>query len=99
MKRRRERGNSIIEFSFMAPWLIFMFVGAMDWGFYAYALIATEAAARVGALYASASTSTATDSTTVCTYALGQLRRMGNVGTSMSACAAGSAVSSGSPVG
>ena len=55
MKRSRERGNSIIEFSLMTPWLIFMFIGAMDWGFYAYALIATEAAARVGCMYASTS--------------------------------------------
>ena len=84
----------------MAPWLIFMFVGAMDWGFYAYALIATESAARVGCLYASSSSSTATDSTTVCTkYALEQLRRMSNVGSSMNTCASGSSVSASSPVG
>ena len=42
MKNRRERGNSIIEFSLMTPWLILLFIGAMDWGFYAYALICTE---------------------------------------------------------
>lgn len=84
----------------MAPWLIFLFVGAMDWGFYAYALIATEAAARVGCLYASTSSTTATDTTTVCqNYALNQLRRMSNVGTSMTSCASGSSVSASSPVG
>jgi hypothetical protein len=66
----------------MAPWLIFMFVGAMDWGFYAYALIATESAARVACLYTSTSTADATDSTTACNYAVGQLKRMPNVGTS-----------------
>ena len=98
MKKRRERGNSIIEFSFMAPWLIFMFVGAMDWGFYAYALIATESAARVGCLYSSAAASTAIDTTTVCNYAIGQLKRMANVA-SVSSCAAGTSVSTGSPVG
>jgi Flp pilus assembly protein TadG len=99
MKRNRERGNSIIEFSFMAPWLIFMFIGAMDWGFYAYALIATESAARVGALYASSTSATSTDTTTVCNYALGQLRRMGNVGNSMASCASGTSVTAGAPVG
>jgi len=83
----------------MAPWLIFLFIGAMDWGFYAYSLIATEAAARVSCLYTSTSTSTATDTATVCTYALGQLRRMPNVGPNMSVCAVGASVSSGSPVG
>jgi Flp pilus assembly protein TadG len=100
--RSRQRGNSIIEFSLMAPWLIMMFVGAMDWGFYAYALIATEAAARVGALYASTSTSTRDESppNTVCTYALDQLRKMGNVGPSMTTpCAAGTGVTASQPVG
>jgi Flp pilus assembly protein TadG len=86
MNTRRKRGNSIIEFSLMTPWLIFMFIGAMDWGFYAYALIATEAAARVACLYTSTSAATATDSTSACTYALGQLRMMPNVGTAMSSC-------------
>jgi len=99
MKAREERGNSIIEFSLMTPWLIFLFIGAMDWGFYANALIATEAAARVACLYTASSSSTVTDSSTACTYALEQLRRMSNVGTGMSTCASGSAVSSSAPVG
>ena len=81
------------------PWLVFLFIGAMDWGFYAYALIATEAAARVACSYTSSSASNATDSTTACTYALGQLAKMPNVGTSMTTCASGSSVSSSSPVG
>ena len=82
----------------MTPWLIFLFIGAMDWGFYAYALIATEAAARVACLYTSTSASTATDSSTACTYALEQLRRMPNVGTSMSTCGTGTTVTSSAPV-
>ena len=101
--RKRQRGNSIIEFSLMAPWLIMLFVGAMDWGFYAYALIATEAAARVGALYASTSSSTRDESppNTVCLYALDQLRKMGNVGALcvLPTCASGTGVSAGQPVG
>ncbi len=83
----------------MAPWLLFMFIGAMDWGFYAYSLIATESAARVACLYTSTNATDAVDNTTACTYALEQLRRMPNVGSSMSTCASGSAVSTGSPVG
>lgn len=98
MKKRRERGNSIIEFSLMAPWLLFLFIGAMDWGFYAYSLIATESAARVACLYTSTSSSTATDSTTACTYALEQLRRMPNVGTTVTTCGTGTSVSASAPV-
>jgi len=81
MKNRRERGNSIIEFSLMTPWLILLFIGAMDWGFYAYALIATEAAARVACLYTSSSAATVADASGACKYAIGQLNGMPNVGT------------------
>ncbi len=99
MKHRRELGNSIIEFSLLTPWLIFLFVGAMDWGFYGYALIATEAAARVGCLYTSSATSDATDATTACGYALDQLRKMPNVGTGLTTCASsGSLVTNSAPV-
>jgi Flp pilus assembly protein TadG len=90
MKRRRDRGSAIIEFSLMTPWLIFLFIGSMDWGFYAYSLIATEAAARVGCMYASTSAAVLAGSgtsATVCTYALEQLRKMPNVG-GLSTCAA-----------
>src|SRR5580700_11126102 len=87
MKAHRRRGSSILEFSLMTPWLIFLFIGAMDWGFYAYALISTEAAARVACLYTSTSSTDATDSTTACTYAIQQLQGMPNVGTSMTSCA------------
>jgi Flp pilus assembly protein TadG len=94
---RKERGNSIIEFAFFMPWLVFLFVGALDWGFFAYSLIASQAAARVAALYTSTSSATATDTTTVCTYALEQLRRMPNVA-SLSSCGSGTTVSPSAPV-
>ena len=96
---RGRHGNSIVEFSMFAPWLIFLFVGALDWGFYAYALIGTEAAARIGALYTSSASSTVLDSATSCIYALDQLRKMPNVGDTITACASGSSVSSSAPVG
>jgi Flp pilus assembly protein TadG len=95
----RNRGNSIIEFAMFMPWLIFLFIGALDWGFYAYSLIATEAAARIGALYTSTASSTATDAATACTYALDQLRKMSNVGDSKTSCASGASVTSTAPVG
>jgi Flp pilus assembly protein TadG len=81
--RRRagdRRGNSLIEFSLLFPWYIFLFAGIFDFGFYAYALIATQSAARVAAVYCSASSSTASDSATACGYALDQLSGMPNVG-------------------
>ena len=54
-------GNSIIELTFMMPWLLFLFVGVFDFGFYAYALIATQNAARAVAVHNSISSMAATD--------------------------------------
>ena len=34
----------------MAPWLFFLFVGALDFGFFSYALISVQNSARVAAL-------------------------------------------------
>ena len=102
MKCQRERGSSLIEFSLLTPWLIFLFVGALDWGFYAYSLIATEAAARVACLYASTSSTALADvnsSTGQCHLAIAQLTKMANVGTLAPPCASGTAVSATTPVG
>lgn len=84
------RGSSIIEFSLIFPWYVFLFVGALDSGFFAYALIATQNAARAAALYCSSSTSAAVDSVTACVYAADQLRGMPNIGVSYSAGCSGS---------
>ena len=81
-------GNAIIEFTLLAPWFVFLFVGAMDMGFYCYALISVQGAARVAALYTSGTTATATDATTACTYVLAQLRDLPNVPSSITTCSA-----------
>ena len=79
VRRRSQRGNSVIEFAFAAPWLFFLFVGAFDWGFYSYALDATQSAARVAALATSTSVLSAGDSTTACSYAIDELSRIPNM--------------------
>ena len=55
-RKRRERGNSIVEVALMAPWIFFLFVGVFDMGFYAYAVICTENAARAAATQTAQST-------------------------------------------
>src|SRR3569833_637592 len=90
IRDRSRRGSSIIEFSLIFPWYVFLFVGAFDSGFFAYALIATQNAARAAAVYCSSSASAAVDSVTACTYATDQLRGMPNIGVSYSAGCAGS---------
>jgi TadE-like protein len=61
MRARHRSGNSIIELTFMMPWLVFLFVGVFDFGFYAYALIATQNAARAAAVHNSISSMAASD--------------------------------------
>ena len=83
-----KRGNNLIEFTFLLPWYVFLFVGALDFGFYGYSLIAVQNAARVGALYTSSGTGNVADSSTACGYAIDQLSSLPNIGSSVTTCAA-----------
>jgi Flp pilus assembly protein TadG len=78
MKRRR--GNAVIEVSLMAPWVLLLFIAVFDFGFYVYAAISVENAARVAALHTSSATSLRGDVGTACFYALQELQKTGNVG-------------------
>jgi len=84
----RQRGNAVVETALMAPWIFLLFLGVFDFGFYAYAAIATANAARVAATYTSGSVGTASDSATACTYVLEALRDMPNVGSGVTTCSA-----------
>lgn len=70
----------------MAPWIFLLFMGVLDFGFYVYAAISTEHAARVAALYTSSSSSNANDNTTACYYALQALRDLPNVPSTLTTC-------------
>jgi hypothetical protein len=73
----------------MLPWYLFFFVGTYDWGFYAHALISTESAARVAAMYTSQSQAQAANQATACILANEELRIAPNVsGTGTPTCAA-----------
>ena len=54
-RKRREGGNSIVEVALLSPWIFFLFVGIFDMGFYTYAAICTENAARAAATQTAAS--------------------------------------------
>jgi Flp pilus assembly protein TadG len=100
-RNARRRGSSMVECALLLPWYVFLFVGAYDYGFICYGLIATQNAARVAAIYCSGSSTLAAscDSATVCTYALGQLAGLPNVGSAMTTCSSPVAVSSSSQNG
>jgi Flp pilus assembly protein TadG len=78
-RKRCRRGHAVIEVALLAPWIFFLFIGAVDLGFYNYAIISTENAARVAVEYTSASSAKATDSVGACTYVLAELNSMSNV--------------------
>lgn len=50
-----ERGQSVVEVTLLAPWIFLLFMGIINFGFYAYAMIAVENAARIAALHTSGS--------------------------------------------
>jgi Flp pilus assembly protein TadG len=102
IRAHRRRGNNLIEFSLIVPWYIFLFVGALDSGFFAYSLIASQTAAREGALYCASlgSASPCVDSANSmqCGYALDQLRMMPNVGSALVTCGTSTTVTASAPV-
>ena len=79
-----ERGSAVIEVTLLAPWMFFLLVGVLDVGFYCYAAITTENAARVAAMYAASGPSTAGDSAGACTYAVQEAVTLPGVTSGMS---------------
>lgn len=89
-RRKRSRGGAMLEIALMGPWVFLLFIGALDWGFYAYALISTQAAARSAALYTSSSdattANTAANVAAACNIVLGEMRYLPNIGSAASTC-------------
>ena len=85
---RNKAGNSLIEFSLIMPWYVFLFIGTYDFGLYGYSLIALEDGVRVAAVNASQNSTLAASSATACTYVVGSLKNLPNIGTSVTSCTA-----------
>jgi Flp pilus assembly protein TadG len=76
--RQRRNGTALVELSLLGPWLFLMFAGVLDFGFYSYALITTQNAARVAALFAASDESAATDEAGTCAAVLREMRSLPN---------------------
>ncbi len=87
MKRQNRRGHAAVEVALMAPWIFLLFAAVLDFGFYAYAGIATADAARVAALHTSSGAGSAGDSLAACGYVLAELKNMPNLGSAACSCA------------
>lgn len=81
------KGHAVVEVALMAPWIFLLFIGTLDFGFYAYSAISVENAARSAVLYTSSSNSmgVASDSAGACYYVLQELKNLPNVG-NLTAC-------------
>ena len=90
--RKSTKGNALIELSLLLPWLIFLFTGTFDLGFYYYALESVQNAARTAAIHTSANSVTSTDQTAACSLAIGQLRALPNIGQSFATTCGGDPV-------
>src|SRR5258706_1465654 len=76
--KNRRSGQAVVEVALMMPWLAFLFVGVLDFGFYSYAAICTQNAARAAAMATSAGTTSQTN-LIACTAALRELKGLPNM--------------------
>jgi Flp pilus assembly protein TadG len=73
----RTRGSAMVEIALMVPFIFFLFVGVLDFGFFNYAAICAQNAARAAALAASYSTGAATFAN-ACAAALPEMNQLPN---------------------
>lgn len=81
----------------MTPWLLILFICVLDFGFYAYAAICTQNAARAAAMRAAEDTSSVSN-TAACTAALGEMTRLPNAVNLTSCVTSADSVSNSQPV-
>jgi Flp pilus assembly protein TadG len=96
-KNTRERGQAALEVTLMMPWIFFLFVGILDFGFYSYQSICVENAARVAAVQIASNF--AGLSAAGCSIAVPEMNRLTNVAFNVTPCTDGSTtVSTGTPM-
>src|SRR5579872_2487020 len=86
-RRRGEYGHAVVEASLLAPWIFFLFVGTLDFGFYGYGVICTENAARVAVMQTAQDSLSQANSALACSYALTELNSLPNT-RSLATCTA-----------
>ena len=85
VRKRHRAGQALIEVTLMAPLMLLLFATIVNVGFFCYAAVCTENAARVGALHASTDRDLAASATvnqTVRADVCAEMRALPNVGAS-----------------
>ena len=78
-RNKNEKGNTLVEFALSAPIALLFLLAAFDFGFYAYAFISVENAARSAALRNSGGSESASDQSSACKVAIEELKGLPNV--------------------
>lgn len=86
VRRPPERGSELVEGAVMLPLLLFMLIGVFDLGFYMYAFISVENAARVAVMDTAASSALAGSSSLACSDVQHDLASLPNAGSFASSC-------------
>ena len=76
----------MLEMVLISPWIFLLFIGALDWGFYASALVSLEAGVRSAVTYTAAGEGTAAATSDACTIVLNDIRKLPNIGSSVTGC-------------
>jgi Flp pilus assembly protein TadG len=82
-----------MEMALLMPWVFLLFVGAIDWGFYAYSLISMQAAVRTAVLYTSTADSTKADSVGACGLVVAEMSSLPNIVSAGNNCSSNPVVS------
>src|SRR5215469_6207865 len=89
--RKSRRGAAMMELALFSPWIVFLFVGTLDWGFYAYSLITLETATRSAASW-NANHASPGDATTACQIVYNEMQTLINMA-GVTTCGGSTAVS------
>jgi hypothetical protein len=73
------RGHAAVEIALLSPWILLLFLAIFNFGFFSYAAITTQNAARVAALATSAGSTSAGSQPIGCTHALQEMRMLPNI--------------------
>jgi len=85
---RSERGESLLEFALLLPFLLLMLLGVIEVGRYAYIDILVGNAARAGAAYGTQTSITAADTAGIQTAAQNDFRNNGQSASALSVSSA-----------
>jgi Flp pilus assembly protein TadG len=94
---RNRKGSAVIEAAFMMPWVLFLFVGILDSGYYTYSAVATQNAARAVAIQA-ANLGGTMSGAAMCQAVKNELLLLPNVGSVGTCAGTQAAVSNSAPI-